>query len=111
MPSTVSIRHVVPAFAQVLSSSDCTNSGSNQVNADVSRHSHTEANQAQSQANQCTSPQCPTGNTGTTSTEDESSSAEHEESSSPSGELSATGSCFPDGEDEPSDTPTETEPG
>jgi hypothetical protein len=98
VPATSSLR-VVPAFAQ--SSSDCANNGSNQVNAEVSRHSNTEGNQVQSQANQCTSPTCPTGNTGTATTEDGDLPLAETFPEGP-GEVSAIGSCFPAGEDEPS---------
>ena len=56
VPTTSSMR-VLPAFAQSIS--DCANNGSNQVNADVSRHSNTQGNQAQSQANQCAPLKCP----------------------------------------------------
>jgi hypothetical protein len=104
VPATIGSR-VAPAFAQ--SSPDCANSGSNQLSAEVSRHTHTEGNQVQSQANQCATPKCPAGNTGTVTTEDngaipgqpEGASGETQESL---GEVLATGSCFPDGEDEPS---------
>jgi len=97
VPATSSIR-VVPAFAQ--SSPDCANNGSNQVNADVSRHSNTEGNQAQSQANQCAPLKCPTGNNGIATTEDsDGPGGENGESAS---EVAASGSCFPSGEDEPS---------
>ncbi len=101
VPATSSIR-IVPAFAQL--SPDCSNNGSNHVNAEVSKHSNTEGNQAQSQANQCAPPRCPTGNTGTATTEDESTDMASDEGS-PGGEVSASGNCFPSGvipEDEPS---------
>ncbi|MGC2669872.1 MAG: hypothetical protein WA220_11875 [Candidatus Nitrosopolaris sp.] len=75
-------------------------STSNQVNADVSRHSNTEGNQAQSQANQCAPLKCPTGNNGTATTEDsDGPGGENGESAM---EVSSSGSCFPSGEDEPS---------
>jgi hypothetical protein len=95
---TTSIIRVLPAFAQ--SSSDCANNDSNQVNSDVSRHSNTEGNQAQSQANQCAPLKCPIGNNGTATTEDsDGPGGENGESAT---EVSGSGSCFPSGEDEPS---------
>jgi hypothetical protein len=97
VPTTSSMR-VLPAFAQ--SSSDCANNGSNQVNADVSRHSNTQGNQAQSQANQCAPLKCPIGNNGTATTEDNDGAGDeiHEGPE----DVSVSGSCFPSGEDEPS---------
>src|SRR5712691_11239454 len=97
VPATSSIR-VVPAFAQ--SSPDCANNGSNQVNADVLRHSNTEGNQAQSQANQCAPLKCPTGNNGTATTEDtDGPGVETREGPE---DVAGSGSCFPSGEDEAS---------
>jgi hypothetical protein len=100
VPATSSMRFV-PVFAQL--STDCANNGSNQVNAEVSKHSSTESNQVQSQANQCTSPPppCPTGNTGTPSTEDTGETSAEESQFEAAGEVVTSGHCFPEDEDEP----------
>jgi hypothetical protein len=98
VPATSSIR-VVPALAQ--SSPDCANNGSNQANADVSRHSNTVGNQAQSQANQCAPLKCPIGNNGTATTED-FDNVTFESLEQANGDVSVSGSCFPSSEDEPS---------
>jgi len=93
------------------SSADCANNGSNQVNADVSRHSNTEGKQAQSQENQCAPLKCPLGNNGTATTEDEDIHAEVAFESGQGGEVSGVGSCFPAGEDEPSGSEEAAEAG
>lgn len=72
--SASSRTHVWSAFAQL--SPESANNGSSHINVEVSGQSNREGNQVQSQAIQCAHLKSPTGNTGTNSTEDETSTTE-----------------------------------